>query len=775
MPRRKTPADYHALAEKRGFRWLGPEVPNVRTRTTWECEQGHRWEAVYSSIQSGTGCPSCAGNMPKTPADYFALAEERGFRWLGPEVPNVITKTGWECENGHRWEAIYDSIRSGTGCPFCYGNVPKMPADYQALAEDRGFRWLGPEVPNTATKTEWECAQGHRWEATYTDVRRGSGCPFCCGNIPKKPADYFALAAERGFRWLGPEVPNVVTKTGWECEKGHRWEAIYSSIQRGTGCPVCATERIADALRRKPQDYQLLAERRGFRWLGPEVPDIHTKTGWKCKQGHQWEATYGSIRSGTGCPCCAGNMPKTPADYLTLAEERGFRWLGPEVPNVVTKTGWECEEGHQWEAIYDSIRCGTGCPFCAGRAPKTPEDYQALAEDRGFRWLGPEVPNTATKTEWECVQGHRWKATYANIRQGTGCPFCAGSFPKTPADYQALAKERGFCWLGPEVPNTATKTEWECAQGHRWEATYGNIQQGKGCPFCAGAFPKRAAEYYALAEDRGFRWLGPQVSSVHALTSWECEEGHRWEATFTNVRRGTGCPFCYGNVAETRGFRWLGPEVPNTNTTTTWGCGEGHRWEATYGNILQGKGCPFCAGLAPKTPADYHTLAEQRGFRWLGPEVPNTTTKTTWMCEQGHQWETAYGNIQQGTGCPVCVDMVEGVQVSKIQRNLCEMLGGELNRPFGPFRIDIALEVDGVAIAVEYDSWFWHGGQEEHDAWRDREMIEAGWRVLRVRSNTQLPTGEQLDEAINCLLAGETQVEVVLDDWGIGSTKFDVF
>jgi hypothetical protein len=53
-------------------------------------------------------------------------------------------------------------------------------------------------------------------------------------------------------------------------------------------------------------------------------------------------------------------------------------------------------------------------------------------------------------------------------------------------------------------------------------------------------------------------------------------------------------------------------------------------------------------------------------------------------------------------------------------------------------------------------------------------MIAAGWRVLRVRSNAQLPTRQQLDEAIDCLLEGESQLEIVLDDWGVGPTKFDI-
>ena len=544
----------------------------------------------------------------------------------------------------------------------------------------------------------------------------------------KTPDDYHALAKERGFHWLGPEVPNARTKTGWKCAHGHKWEAVYDAIQRGGGCPTCAVERRSVALRKKPTAYHTLAEERGFRWPGPEVPNRHTKTGWECEHGHQWETTYGNIQQGRGCPVCAiatqaERQRKKPEDYYALAEERGFRWLGPEVPNTKTKTVWECEQGHCWEANYSNIQQGRGCPYCSNKVPLSPLDYHTLAQERGFRWLGPEVSNNATKTVWECEDGHQWEAAYGNVQQGKGCPFCAGTVPKTSMDYYALAEERGFRWLGPEVPNTAAKTGWECERGHQWETNYLHIQGGTGCPFCAGNVPKTPMDYHTLAQERGFRWLGP--------------------------------------------------EVPNAITKTTWECEQGHHWEVAYNGIQQGRGCPYCSNKVPLTPLDYHALAQERGFRWLGPEVPNNATKTGWECEHGHQWEAAYGNIQQGRGCSHCVDIVEGHAVSQVQRELCKMLGGKLNHPFGSFRVDVAIEIDGVAIAVEYDSWYWHGGREQYDSQRDREIISAGWRVLHVKSNAQLPTRAQLDAALARLLAGESQVEIVLDDWGVGQTRIE--
>ena len=73
---------------------------------------------------------------------------------------------------------------------------------YRIIRGGRGFKWLGPKVATVREKTTWECPQGHRWQARYTDVRRGSGCPGCRERAAKTPADYRALAKERGFRWL---------------------------------------------------------------------------------------------------------------------------------------------------------------------------------------------------------------------------------------------------------------------------------------------------------------------------------------------------------------------------------------------------------------------------------------------------------------------------------------------------------------------------------------------------------------------------------------------
>ncbi len=177
---------------------------------------------------------------------------------------------------------------------------------------------------------------------------------------------------------------------------------------------------------------------------------------------------------------------KMPEDYHNLAKERGFIWLGLEEVRTRHKTKWQCQKGHIWYTNYGHIQQGKGCPYCSGLAPKSIDDYCNIAKERGITWLGVNLPLTIKRmTLWQCSKGHEWEARFNNIQQGKGCPYCAGVFPKTVNDYHILAKERSFIWLGPEVPTVLTKTRWQCSKGHRWEAVYSSIQQGTGCPACS--------------------------------------------------------------------------------------------------------------------------------------------------------------------------------------------------------------------------------------------------------------------------------------------------
>jgi very-short-patch-repair endonuclease len=474
---------------------------------------------------------------------------------------------------------------------------------------------------------------------------------------------------------------------------------------------------------------------------------------------------------------------KTKQDYIELATRREFKWVGEFPQSTNYKTDWQCQQQHKWSAAYNSISQGSGCPYCAGNAPASIEDYAALAQLNGLDFIGPLPANVRAKAKWRCSLGHEWETAYSNILSGCGCPICSHHVPLTEMDYHDLAASKSLAWLGPFPKNTLSKTSWQCLQcGYAWGTTY---QQARmyNCPRCSPSGRKARIEpdeYHDVAQSQGFEWVGEFPFSVQQKTLWRCPSGHEWMATYTVIRRGHGCPYCSGNagrtpddyhqIANSRSYKWHGPLPPSTHDASEWECVNGHRWWAAYNNIQRGTSCPHCYDAVrsqhSRLPeSDYIALASTCGLEWLGPYPNNIASKTTWRCQQGHTFERIYNSMRKIRTCPHCHDYVNGYKVSKQQRKLAEMLSGELNKRVGRYVVDVALEIDGVKIAIEYDSRYWHTGNEDHDAKRDALFISQGWRVLHVKSNTQLPTLEQLNAAIALLLAGDTYAEIILPDW----------
>lgn len=242
----------------------------------------------------------------------------------------------------------------------------KMPNDYHKLAQRRKFEWLGPWVQKTSIKTAWKCSCSYVWEATYNNISAGKGCPLCGGSLPKNEKAYHDVAKDKSITWIGEVLPpNVKTKTAWRCDKGHTWESTYDSVRNsGQGCPQCGVEIRSKKRRAKSDFYKKLAQRKGLKWLGPLPKNHQGKTWWQCPVGHKWEASTVALKHTRLCPICNNRYPKTQDDYCALAKEKGIEWISASIPKTVQcKTKWRCNKGHEWRATYDSIT-RSGCPIC---------------------------------------------------------------------------------------------------------------------------------------------------------------------------------------------------------------------------------------------------------------------------------------------------------------------------------------------------------------------------------------------------------------------------
>lgn len=220
----------------------------------WECNEGHIWMACGSMVKSGTWCPVCsikinADKKKSSIEEFIALANERGGKLLSEKYINGYTHLKWQCEKGHTWMAVPDSIKAGSWCPACglqsRSEKRKNPLSmFIELAKSRGGKLLSDNYINGYTHLKWQCEKGHTWMATPHSVKDGGcWCPECAGKRLSTD-DMRMIAKNRGGKLLSENYMGILTPLQWQCAKGHVWSAKPNSVKNiKTWCPYCAGKR----------------------------------------------------------------------------------------------------------------------------------------------------------------------------------------------------------------------------------------------------------------------------------------------------------------------------------------------------------------------------------------------------------------------------------------------------------------------------------------------------------------------------------------------------
>lgn len=292
-------------------------------------------------------------------------------------------------------------------------------ADMQEIAKYRGGTCLSDVYVNKRTKLLWKCAKGHQWEAIPDSVNRGSWCPVCAGGAELTIKDMHEAARKSGGKCLSGRYVNNKTNLLWGCAEGHQWEAPPQNIRRGTWCAICS-----GVSKRTIDEMQQIATERGGKCLSNTYVNNTTKLSWECDKGHQWEATPHDIKGTSWCPTCYGVFRLSLADMKKLARKNKGKCLSLDYINSSTKLLWECSKGHQWRATPNTINKGSWCPTCAGRPSLTIEDMRKIADENGGKCLSLIYVNNKTKLLWECANKHIWEDTLQTIKKGRWCQQC---------------------------------------------------------------------------------------------------------------------------------------------------------------------------------------------------------------------------------------------------------------------------------------------------------------------------------------------------------------
>lgn len=156
--------------------------------------------------------------------------------------------------------------------------------------------------------------------------------------------------------------------------------------------------------------------------------------------------------------------------------------------------------------------------------------------------------------------------------------------------------------------------------------------------------------------------------------TWECNKGHRWEATPSQIiHQGQWCAKCSGNAPKTyeelenivkkKEGKLLTPfqKYNNGQTKVKIQCNCGYKWKPLASSIFQGKWCPKC-GKSIRIPFEkIQEEAKKRGGICLSSsdKYENNKSKLNFECACGNKFVSYWNNIQQGRWCPNCTSSRE--------------------------------------------------------------------------------------------------------------------
>jgi hypothetical protein len=243
IPQQPKISDCTNLAESKNGKCLESEYISARTKMRWECQHGHKWRTTFPCIKRGQWCPACNNKFKMhSLADCQNVAKKKGGICLDTEYVGVTEKMNWQCHLGHRWKASFDSVRRISWCPQCFfessGNNLKA---CQEKANERGGICLEVNYKNSETKMGWQCHLGHRWKAIYHSIKRGLWCPRCAIEARKTTMEQIHNDAKKiGLICLSKNHKNNLTKLTFKCLKsGHITKKSQQSIKNGRQCTKC--------------------------------------------------------------------------------------------------------------------------------------------------------------------------------------------------------------------------------------------------------------------------------------------------------------------------------------------------------------------------------------------------------------------------------------------------------------------------------------------------------------------------------------------------------
>jgi len=306
---------------------------------------------------------------------------------------------------------------------------------------NKGITLLG-EYKSCKDRIYYKCnICGHDDYILPSLLLRGAGCKKCAfskrAREKSKTLDKFKAemkVAHPNIDVIGDYVTARI-KIKCKCKTcGNEWEAVPDSLLRGCGCPKCAIERGASAIRKTHEQFkkELQAVNKDIEIIGNYV-NASTPIKCKCKiDCYEWSTSPGHLLIGTGCPKCNKAQRRTQEEFVRDV----FSLYGDEYTvlsefkNMKTDVLMRHNKcGSEYFANPNKVLQGRKCYVCFPIPQKTTARFakELSAVNKNIRVIG-EYYQYHSKIQVECkLCGRKWETSPATLMGGAQCPSCSAS------------------------------------------------------------------------------------------------------------------------------------------------------------------------------------------------------------------------------------------------------------------------------------------------------------------------------------------------------------
>lgn len=425
MKLKYTVKDMCKIAQDRGFEFLSTKYMGMLKKHTWKCAQGHTWNSIPRPIKDGSGCPYCAGVKKLDINDMHKLARSRGFVFLSREANGVSKKYKWQCSIcNYKWQTTANSIQQGSGCAQCSGKARKTVDDFKRLAASKGFKFLSTKAMGVSQKHEWQCKNGHKWHAIPDGIRIGTGCPYCNNNVTEEKCRFiFESLTQKLFpsNWnilgnlqLDGFCKELMMAFEYQGIQHYQFFARWHKSEKGLIKQQERDKRKTNLCQQKgilKIDIPY-TEATSDKSLEQYIKHRLQRSGYVVNRVIEWDNFLGK--------------PAVLEELQQLISLKNIRCISNTYVDSNSPLLFECNVcKFRWRTTSSRIKRNKGCYRCNNQLHGTIDEMRKIGKNMNMRLLSSKYISRYSKLRWECLLcDYIWSAFPNNTVRGHGCPKC---------------------------------------------------------------------------------------------------------------------------------------------------------------------------------------------------------------------------------------------------------------------------------------------------------------------------------------------------------------